>query len=62
LERLHARSEQIAARLGAEHQAERAREEGERQRDREEERRLETGRERKEPRIQDRDSGFELES
>ena len=62
LERLHARSEEIAARLAAEHNAERAREEGERQRVLEEERRLEAGRDRKELLIQDRDSGFELES
>jgi hypothetical protein len=62
LERLHARSEEIAARLTAEHQAERAREEGERQRALEEERRHETGRERKEPPVRDRDGGFELES
>ena len=63
-ERLHARSEQIAARPAAEHKAERAREEAERQRDLEKERRLETGREREEPRIQDRDrdGGFEFES
>lgn len=62
LERLHARSEEIAARLAAEHQTERAREEGERQRILEAERRLEAERERKEPLIQNRDSGFELES
>ena len=50
--------------MGAEHQAERAREEGERQRALEEERRLETqtGREQEEPLIEDRDRGFELES
>ncbi len=64
LERLHARSEEIAARLAAEHQAERVREEGERQRALEGERSLETqaGRERQEPLIRDRDRGFELES